>query len=93
MATLCSSGSKSTFRLESGPNSGTDPIPIISSSSNADIQICTATQILDQLHREFTEKYEPVPTGSASVTAGKTQISAGLNVNPTFHLRNQPPVT
>lgn len=90
MATPCNTGS--TFRLESGPSSGTGAITINSSPSNADIQICTATQILDRLHREFTEKYEPVPSGSGTVPLGKTKIAAELNVNPTFHLRNQPPI-
>lgn len=85
MATPCNTGS--AFRLESGPSSGTGAIPISSSSSNADIQICTATQILDRLHREFTEQYV------ATATPGKTLYDAGLNVNPTFYLRNQPHTT
>ena len=74
------------FRIES---EGTTLI----TADATNVDVCTATQILDRLHREFTEKYEPIPTGSATVTAGKTQIAAGLNVNPTFHLRNQPVVT
>jgi hypothetical protein len=81
----CTSGTPK-FRLES---EGTTDI----SANATNLDVCTATQILDRLHREFTEKYEPGSTGSASVPAGKTQISASLNVNPTFHLRNQPPVT
>lgn len=81
----CTAGT-TTFRIES---EGTT----LKTADSTNVDVCTATQILDRLHREFTEKYEPVPTGSASVTVGKTQISAGLNVNPTFHLRNQPPVT
>ena len=75
-----------TFKIES---EGTT----LKTADATNVDVCTATQILDRLHREFTEKYEPVPSGSATVPAGKTQISASLNVNPTFHLRNQPPVT
>ena len=81
----CSTGT-TKFRIES---EGTT----LKTADATNVDVCTATQILDRLHREFTEKYEPEPTGSASVPAGKTKISASLNVNPTFHLRNQPVVT
>jgi len=81
----CAAGT-TTFRIES---EGTT----LKTADAKNVDVCTATQILDNLHREFTEKYEPVPSGSATVPAGKTKIAAGLNVNPTFHLRNQPPVT
>ena len=46
------------------------------------LSVCTATKILDRLHRDFTEKY--VASGSGTV------ISSNLNANPTFYLRKQP---
>ena len=66
-----------TFRLES---EGTT----LKTANAKNLDVCTVTQILDKLHRDFTELY--------TVPAGNTYIDAGLNVNPTFHLRNQPPV-
>ncbi len=81
MSTQCNVGSKFKFR-------------------NADItvnanntQICKATEILNKLHREFTEKYEPVPSSGSSVAAGKTAISSDMAKNPTFYLRKQPSFT
>ena len=54
------------------------------------LSVCTATNILDRLHREFTEEYVPVPASGPAAT-GKTMIStANLNANPTFYLRKQP---
>jgi len=50
------------------------------------INVCTATKILDRLHREFTEKYV------ATATTGKTLISDDSRNNPTFYLRAQPPL-
>jgi hypothetical protein len=47
--------------------------------------VCTATKILDRLHREFTEQYV---TGTAA--AGKTLSSTAVQMNPTFYLRKQP---
>lgn len=79
----CTSGT-TKFRLES---EGTTE----QTANATNLDVCTATQILDQLHRDFTELYVAAPVAPATtVKAGKTQIVAGLNVNPTFHLRNQP---
>ena len=47
--------------------------------------VCTATKILDRLHREFTEQFV---TGTAA--PGRTLSSASVNMNPTFYLRKQP---
>jgi hypothetical protein len=81
----CAAGT-TTFRIESG---GTTDI----SANATNVDVCTATQILDRLHRDFTEQYVAAPVAPATVPAGKTQIAAGLNVNPTFYLRNQPSLT
>jgi len=80
MAT-CSSGS--TFRIQS--SNGAE----ITANSNT-INTCTATNILDRLHREFTEKYAPK---SGVVPVGKTAISETHQNNPTFYLRKQPKFT
>lgn len=74
---------KTTYKLESGG--------ITDQTANATtLSVCTATNILDRLHREFTEEYVPVPASGPAAT-GKTMIStANLNANPTFYLRKQP---
>lgn len=57
------------------------------------INVCTATKILDRLHREFTEKYiaKPPPSSpSTPIPLGKTVIADVHRSNPTFYLRNQP---
>ena len=77
MAT-CKSGD--TFRIQS--SSGAEL-----TASSTTIDTCTATKILDRLHREFTEKYTP---SSGSVPVGKTAIADTHRSNPTFYLRNQP---
>lgn len=66
----CNSGDK--FRIQS--SSGKEL-----TANSSTVNICTATNILDRLHREFTEKYT---TGNSSQTA-----------NPTFYLRKQPKVS
>lgn len=53
-------------------------------ASDSTINVCTATKILDRLHREFTEQYV------ASGTAGRTANEVSLNIHPTFYLRKQP---
>ena len=73
----CAVGTK--FRL---PNTNTDEITAIESTK----PVCTATQILDRLHREFTEKYV------VTTTTGKTVISDSSKDKPTFYLRSQPPL-
>lgn len=73
----CSSGDK--FRIQS---SGTE----LTANSNT-INTCTATKILDRLHREFTEKYAP---SSGTVPVGKTAIADTHRNAPTFYLRKQP---
>ena len=67
-----------TYKLESGG--------ITNQTANATtLSVCTATKILDRLHREFTEEYV------TAAATGKTMIStANLNANPTFYLRKQP---
>ena len=74
----CSSGDR--FRLQS--SSGAE----ITASSTT-INTCTATKILDRLHREFTEKYAP---SSGTVPVGKTAIANTHKDHPTFYLRQQP---
>lgn len=74
----CSNGDK--FRLKTGPRSGDDEIT--ANDNNKDI--CTATKILERLHKEFTEQYV------ATSATGKTVISNNVSMNPTFYLRNQP---
>jgi hypothetical protein len=54
------------------------------------IDLCTATKILDRLHREFTEQYEAAPPSGQQVATGKTVISTTVAANPTFYLRKQP---
>jgi hypothetical protein len=67
-----------TYYLEAG---GITP----KTANATTLSVCTATNILDRLHREFTEQYVPVPA------SGKTAINtANLNANPTFYLRKQP---
>jgi len=77
MAT-CNSGDK--FRIQTGGGAE------ITANSNT-INTCTATNILDRLHREFTEKYAP---SSGTVPVGKTAISDTHRNHPTFYLRKQP---
>jgi hypothetical protein len=79
----CNAGT-STFRLQA--NGGETDI----TASARNINICIATQTLDRLHREFTEKYEPVPASGQTLAAGKTVISTDKQSNPTFYLRKQP---
>ena len=74
----CSSGDK--FRIQS--NDGKEL-----TASSTTINTCTATKILDRLHREFTEKYAP---SSGTVPVGKTAIADIHRSNPTFYLRKQP---
>jgi hypothetical protein len=72
--TKCVNGSK--FRLQSG---GENEITVPSSIDNTDmIEACTATIILDKLHKDFTEQY----TTSATL--------ANIQDKPSFYLRNQP---
>lgn len=56
-------------------------------NSTTEKLVCTATKILDRLHREFTEKYAP-STGTPPV--GKTAIADTHRNHPTFYLRKQP---
>ena len=66
-----------TYKLESGG--------ITDQTANATtLSVCTATKILDRLHREFTEEYVPVPA------SGRTVSSTAVNITPTFYLRKQP---
>lgn len=75
----CYSGDK--FRIQ--PRGGVEEITANSNTINT----CTATNILDRLHREFTEKYAP---SSGTVPVGKTAIADKHRDHPTFYLRNQP---
>lgn len=77
----CSHGSK--FKLEANGN-------VELTANNATIDVCTATKILDRLHREFTEKYV-APTSGSNAPAGRTAISdPTVKDKPTFYLRIQP---
>lgn len=73
----CSAGTK--FRIQSSNSE-------LTANTNT-INICTATTILDRLHREFTEKFAP-PSGT--VPPGKTAITDSSRSKPTFYLRKQP---
>lgn len=68
----CNVGDK--FRLKTGPNSGKDEISITEANKSSINDVCTATKIVDRLHKEFTEK--------------GTTIANNAN-NPTYYLRNQ----
>lgn len=46
----------STFRLKTGPNLGNDEIKITDANKSSINDVCTATKIVDRLHKEFTEK-------------------------------------
>lgn len=70
--TKCTAGSK--FRLQSG---GENEITVPSSDADM-IEVCTATIILDKLHKDFTEKY------TTDATLGN------IYDKPSFYLRNQP---
>ena len=72
-----------TFRLEAN---GITPF----TANERNINVCTATKILDRLHREFTEQYEAAPSPGQPVATGKTVISTTVAANPTFYLRKQP---
>ena len=50
----CNVGDK--FRLKTGPNSGKDEISITEANKSSINDVCTATKIVDRLHKEFTEK-------------------------------------
>ena len=80
MTQVCTAGT-TKFRLD-----GTTAEGITSTATTNDV--CTAANLLDRLHREFTEQYV---TGTA--TNGSTVIADALKNNPTFHLRQQPTLT
>lgn len=81
MTTQCTTGT--SFRLQSGASSS------ISSTANTN-DVCTATKILDRLHKEFTEQYIDTPA-TGPVPTGKTVITdSAVTNNPSFYLRNQP---
>jgi hypothetical protein len=65
-----------TFRL--------DPTSPSITVRNSFSDVCKATKILDNLHKDFTEKYV------STATTGRTVISEGLKHKPSFHLRDQP---
>jgi hypothetical protein len=77
MAT-CGPGVK--FRIQSSKGEE------ITANTNT-INTCTATNTLDRLHREFTEKYAP---STGQVPVGKIAIADDHRNHPTFYLRNQP---
>lgn len=76
MTQVCTAGT-TKFRLDP-----TTSVGITSTATTNDV--CTAANLLDRLHREFTEQYV------ATATTGATVIADALKVNPTFHLRRQP---
>jgi len=75
MTQVCTAGT--IFRLDPTSAAG-----ITSTALTNDV--CTAANLLDRLHREFTEQYV------ATAATGSTVIADALKVNPTFHLRRQP---
>lgn len=76
----CTSTDK--FRLKTGPGSGAGEITADNQSKQ---DICTATKILERLHKEFTEQYV------ATAATGKTLITSNeVLATPTFYLRQQP---
>ncbi len=75
----CQNNSK--FRIQTGPNDGKDSI---TANNVSKIDVCTATKIVDRLHKEFTEQYV------TSAETGRTVISNTQKNNPTFFLRKQP---
>lgn len=75
----CQNNSK--FRLQTGPNDGKDSITVNNARKK---DVCTATKIVDRLHKEFTEQYV------TSAETGRTVISTTQKNNPTFFLRKQP---
>jgi hypothetical protein len=75
----CTNNSK--FRIQTSPNDGKDNITATNASK---IDVCTATKIVDRLHKEFTEKYV------TAAATGKTVISNTQKNNPTFFFRKQP---
>jgi hypothetical protein len=78
MACVTTAGSQTPYYLEAG---GTTK----QTANDQTINVCTATTILDRLHREFTEQYV-----AGTAPTGRTAISASVNMNPTFYLRKQP---
>lgn len=70
-------GTRTDYYLEAN---GTNII----SANDQTKDVCTATKILDRLHREFTEQY----VGTAAT--GRTVSSTAVQMNPTFYLRKQP---
>lgn len=77
MACVTTAGSQTPYYLEAG---GT----VKQLADVRTVDVCTATVILDRLHREFTEQYV------ATTTTGRTLVSIAVQNNPTFYLRNQP---
>jgi hypothetical protein len=74
----CSEAEGLTYYLEAG---GT----VKQIANTATLDVCTATKILDRLHREFTEQYV-----TSTAAPGRTLSSTSVNMNPTFYLRKQP---
>lgn len=74
----CAAGT--TYKLESGGI--TDQ-----TANDTTLSVCTATKILDRLHREFTEEYV------VTAADGRTVSSTAVNINPTFYLRKQPKIS
>ena len=79
----CAAGT-TTYYLEAVKDPKTLP-----TANNTTLSVCTATKILDRLHREFTEEYVPV-SETRTVPTGRTEISSDVRANPTFYLRKQP---
>ena len=61
-------------------------VPATLSDDNKDV--CRATNILDRLHKDFTDKYYTT-AGQGSDTATKTVVD-NASSKPSYYLRNQP---
>ena len=69
----------STFRLKTGPNLGNDEIKITDANKSSINDVCTATKIVDRLHKEFTEKGTTNPSNPTYYLRNQTVDGASVN--------------
>jgi hypothetical protein len=63
-------------------------ITVSASPSEDDKEVCRATQILERLHKDFTEKY--YTTADKGTDATKTLVDGAAANTPSYYLRKQP---